>query len=108
MLAIREEVVLGMATDRFHQALLKLALQQPYNLANSLKREAAAAKIADHGNFRKIVETVQTPMSFARRDHDLALVPPLQLAGADAGQPNHLRGCEPVSHLSETFLLRNV
>ena len=97
-----------MAADGFHQPLLELPLEQTYDFANSLKGEAASTEIADHGDLGDVVEAVQTAMSFACRDYDLALVPPLQLAGTDAGQPDHFRRGVCVSHLSETFSLENV
>ncbi len=97
-----------MPADRFHQPLLELTLEQADYFANSLKREAAPAEVADHGNFRDVVEAVQAAMSFACRDYDLALIPPLQLAGTDTGQPDHFRRCEFACHASETFRIENV
>jgi len=51
-------------------------------------------------------------MAFALGLDDAALVPPLELAGRDPGQGDHLLRCEPILHgppvMFETNTLQNV
>jgi len=51
-------------------------------------------------------------MPLARRYDDAALVPPLQLAGADAGQADDVLGCEQFLHFNsqmfQTLKVQNV
>ena len=91
---------MGGAANRFRQALAELFLQEANYLAHALQGEALAAKFTDDGYLREVFERINSPMSLARRDHDAALVPPLQLAGGDAGEANHLAGWECILHIT--------
>jgi hypothetical protein len=46
-------------------------------------------------------------MAFPPRLDDAALVPPLELAGGDAGEGNHFAGCKTILHDSPTMFKTN-
>src|SRR6185437_9929129 len=110
--AIRQQVIIRRTADRFRESLAEFLLQEPHNSAHPLQGEALASQFANNGNFREILERIDTTMPIASRNHQPALVPPLQLARSDASQSNDVAGCETVVHLSprmfKTFFLQNV
>ena len=52
--------------------------------------KAFAAQLADHRDFGEVLHGVETAMALALGLDDAALVPPLELAGGDAGEGDHL------------------
>jgi hypothetical protein len=92
--AVGEKVILGSGTHGIHQTPAKLALEKPHDAAYLLQRESARAQLADDGDFGKIVEAIQPPVTLADRNYQATFIPPLQLAQADAGQTGNVAGCE--------------
>src|SRR5690242_12456637 len=92
-------MAVGGARCKLDHAAAELAVQGAHELAHALEREAFAAQFADYGNFCELCFGVNATAAIAARDDDLALVPPLQLARANAGALHHLRRCElPLVH----------
>ena len=58
--------------------------------ADFLQGEAALAQVADDGDFGQVVQGIDALVAFPAGDHDAALIPPLQLTRADAGQAPRL------------------
>jgi hypothetical protein len=83
---VGEQVVLGTGADGFYKALTQFTLKESDDFADPLKTEAALAKLANDGDLGDVVERVEAPVTFTRRNDDLALIPPLQLAGGYARQ----------------------
>src|ERR1019366_5854158 len=75
-----------------------------------------APQFADDGHFGEVIHRVEAAMPFALGLDDATLIPPLELAGRDAGQRDHLLRCEPsflsLSHdppdMFETIVKSNV
>src|SRR6185437_9294245 len=110
--AIRQQVIVRRTAYRFCQPLAEFLLQESHDVSHSLQREPLASQFADDGNFREILERIDSTMPITSRNHEPALVPPLQLPRSDASQSNDVAGCEAVLHLSprmfKTFFLQNV
>jgi hypothetical protein len=79
MAAIRQQVVLIGRPNALYQAPAQLLLKEAHHRTYFLKREPASSQITNNGDLRQIVERVDAPMSLARCNYDLLLVPPLQL-----------------------------
>jgi len=75
-----------------------IALQQFQHAADALQAYAAAAQIAEYGEFDKIFGGVKAAMSLAGGRHNALLIPPLQLAWCEAGALANLAGCEACAH----------
>ncbi len=86
MAPIRQEMVFIGGTHRLHQSPAQLLLQKAHDAADFLKREPSPPQIANDGNLCQVVERVTAPVSEARSNYDLLLVPPLQLPQRYAGQ----------------------
>ena len=93
-LSVGQQVILGGGAHGFNQAAAQFALEETNDAADLLQRKAALAQFADHGNFSEVVERIDALMAVASGNDDAALVPPLQLTQADAGQSNHVAGCK--------------
>src|SRR5579863_6115751 len=89
MLAVGEQMNIGVAADDLGQAFAEFALQETHHFADGLQREAFAFEFADHRDFIDVLHGIEAAMSLTLRLDDSALVPPLKLAGADAGQGDH-------------------
>src|SRR5258708_18828512 len=100
MLAVGKQVIIGIATDNFRQPLADFAIKKAHDLADSLEREAFAAQLADHRDFREMGHRIKPTVPFPARLDDSALVPPLELAARDCGQSNYLLRCKAVLHES--------
>jgi hypothetical protein len=79
MAPIRQEMVFIGGTHRLYQAPTQLLLKKAYDPADFLVGKSAPPQIAKDGDFCEIVERVNAPVSEARSNYDLLLVPPLQL-----------------------------
>ena len=90
MLAIGEEVNGGIATDDFSQTFADLALKETHDLAHSLQGKPLTTQLADDSYLGKILHGVEAAMALAFGLDDAALIPPLELAGGDAGQGDHV------------------
>jgi hypothetical protein len=55
-----------------------------------LKREAFAAQFADDRDYVEVLHGVETAVACAVRLHYALLVPPLELAGGDAGEGDYI------------------
>ena len=78
------------------------------HLADALQAEAAAAQIAEYGEFGQILGRVKTAMTLAGRHYDSLLIPPLELACGEAGALANLAGCKALLHaLHQTGRLEN-
>ncbi len=84
--AVGEQVNVGGAADDVGQAFAELALQEAHDLSYPLQREALAAQFADDGYFGEVLQGIHTTMALTLGLDDATLVPPLELAGSDAGQ----------------------
>jgi hypothetical protein len=102
--SVGQQMVFGPVRDRLDQSPLELTLQIANDLTNALKAETTAAKLANNSNFGEIFQGVQAAMTFARRLHNAALVPPLQLACAQARQLLYLHGCPLFIHRGRSLL----
>src|SRR6267143_3148301 len=101
MRPVGEQVVFRSSAHRFRQALAELTLQETHDLAHSLERESALTQFADHCYLGEILHRVQAPPPGARRNHNAALIPPLQLPGCNSCKRHHLAGCELCLHRSD-------
>ncbi len=82
----------GAARYQIGKAMAEFAAQQGEHLANALQAEAAAAKIAEDGQFGKILGGVEAAMALAGRHYDSLLIPPLELTWREAGALGNLAG----------------
>src|ERR1700731_3970602 len=85
MRAIGKQVYVGTAGNNFAETLTELALQETHDFADSLQREAFAAEFADYCHFHYVLHRVEAAVALALGLDHAALVPPLELAGGDAG-----------------------
>jgi hypothetical protein len=112
MSAVGQQVTVGVVVDYFRQPLAQLATQETKDLAHVLQRESLAAELADDGDFADLVHGIEPAMTFPLRLDDAALIPPLQLAGRDAGKGDYVRRCEVAWHSSpnlfEAIVQQNV
>ena len=112
MSAVGEQVNLGVAADDFCEVLAELPLQEAHDLSYALQGEAFAPQLADYGDFGQVLHGVQAAMAFVLRLDYAALVPPLELAGGDAGQLYYFVRWKALVHsgpaMFETFLALNV
>ena len=98
--AIGEQVNVGGAADDFGEAFAELTVQKAHDLSYPLQGEALAAKLADDGDFGEVLQGIEAAMAFAFGLDDAALVPPLELAGGDAGQGNYFLRWKAIFHAS--------
>jgi len=91
---VREQVILGGGAHRLDQTLAEFTLEKAKNAPNFLQREPSAAKFADDSHFGKVVEGIEAFVTFAAGYDDAALIPPLQLTQADAGDTGNVAGCQ--------------
>src|ERR1700722_13069786 len=102
----------GVPAHDLAEALAKLALQESHDLADALQGEAFAAEFADHRHFEDVLHRVEAAMAFPLGLDHAPLVPPLELAGGDAGESDDLLRWEAVWHDSlfmfETIYRTNV
>src|SRR5437016_13193422 len=92
------------AANGGRQSSPEFLLQELHDPPHPLQGKTLAAQCADQGDFGNVVKRVQAPAPFPLRSHHAAFVPPLELAGRDAGEPNHLRRCQASVHvLQEMF-----
>jgi hypothetical protein len=96
--AVGEQVQVGAARGQIGQTVAEVAAQQGHHAADALKTEAAAAEVAEHGQFGEIFGGVDAAMAFAGGHHDSLLVPPLKLAWREAGTLGNLAGCKALAH----------
>jgi len=97
-LAVGKQVQVAAARGQIGQAVAEVAAQQGHHAADALQAEAAAAEIAEHGQFGKIFDGVNAAVSTAGGHYDSLLVPPLKLAWREAGTFGNLAGCEALAH----------
>src|SRR6185369_14984113 len=93
--AVGEQMVFRASAHGFGQTLSEFLLQKSNYLADTLERKPAASQFADHSNFTQLLHRVHATVSFPGRNHDAALVPPLQLTSGDSGKGHHLTRSEP-------------
>src|SRR6266576_1039024 len=112
MFAVCEEMNFRVAVDDFGQAFAEFAVEEADDLSYSLQRKSFAAKLADDDDLGELIHRVAATMPLALRSNDAALVPPLQLAGGDAGQGDDVSRCVAILHSSsevfETISMQNV
>src|SRR4051812_15395349 len=87
------------AVEDLGETSAELAIQKANDLAHSLQRESLAAELADYRDLRESVHRVEAAVAFSLWSNDASLIPPLQLAGGDAGQCDHVPGCEAALQL---------
>ncbi len=101
MTTVGQKVKLRGGADGIYQPLAQFLPQEAQHTAQALQRKAPPSQVAQHCYLGHVVERVQALVAAALRDHDAALVPPLQLAQADAGARCHFRRGEGLLlHLS--------
>jgi hypothetical protein len=83
--AVGEQVNVGVAANDFGEAFAELALEVTHDLADSLQGKTFAAQLADDGDFGKVLDGIKTAVALTLGLDDSTLVPPLELAGGDAG-----------------------
>ncbi len=71
--------------QRIPQALSHLFLEKSQNPPDLLQRETLAPQLRDNGNLHHFLRQVDPPMAFLTWRNNVALIPPLQLPKADAG-----------------------
>lgn len=112
MSAVGKKVILRSGTDRGGKAGAEFLLQETNHFAHALEGEAPPAELANHRHGDEFVPAVDAAAPLAAGRHDAPFVPPLQLAGADSGQRDHVVGCELSLHfehvLFQTRKWRNV
>jgi len=81
---VGQQVILRSGANGFDQPLAKFALQKADNATDLLQRESTLAKFANDCDFGQVVKRIDAFVAITDRNHDAALVPPLQLAQADA------------------------
>ncbi len=79
MAAIRQQVVLIGRSYGLHQAPAQLFLKEAHHTTYFLKREPTPPQVTNDGDLCQVIERVDAPMPLARSNHNLLLVPPLQL-----------------------------
>ena len=84
-------MIIRTAVHRARQPLPEFLLQELHDAADALQRKALATQRANHGHFGHVVKRVQPSVAFTLRHYNPALVPPLELARGDAGEPDYLR-----------------
>src|SRR5271170_3376472 len=99
MSAVTQQVILGRGADGGGEAGAEFLLQEADDFAHSLQRESTAAELADDGNGHEFIPGVDAAMAAAAGSNDAALVPPLELAGGDSGEGNHVVGYEVSLHV---------
>src|SRR5579863_5735067 len=103
MRAVGEEVTLGVVADDLGQTLFDFAVKEAEHLAHALQGESLAPELADDGHFSQLVHRVEPAMAFPLRPDHAALVPPLQLPRRNAGESNHVSGCEAILHRASSL-----
>src|SRR5581483_2194133 len=104
MLSVGQEMEVRIAVQNLTKPLAELSFKETHDFPHPLQGEAFPPKLANDGNLGQLMHRVNSPVPFARRLDDAALVPPLQLAGRDAGKRDDLVRCEAILHCSsETF-----
>jgi len=89
---IGKQVIFGRGTNRRCQAGAEFLGKKCDHLAHALQGESAAAKLADNGCGYELIPVVNAPVSVTHGSDQSALIPPLQLAGRDAGEADHIVG----------------
>ncbi len=108
---VGQQVIFRRGANRVHQALAQFTLQKADNSTDLLQRESTIAHFADDGDFRQIVERINTLVALASRNHDAPFIPPLQLSRTDAGEFHYRTGCKGLAQAKgfpETKAPRNV
>lgn len=100
MSAIGQQVVLGRGADGGSEIGAEFLLQKANDFADALERKSASAELADHRHRDQFVPVVDAAMALVARRNNTALVPPLELAGGDAGKGDDIVGAELLLHLS--------
>jgi len=107
----RSEGDTPMSANRSRQTRPKLLLEKPDHLAHALQRKTPPAKLANHGHCNQFVPAIIGGAP-GETEPRCRVRPPLQLAGGDAGQCDHVAGCELSLHLEailfQTIRQRNV
>src|ERR1700720_3072206 len=92
------------AVDEFGQAFAEFPVEETDDLAHALQRKPLAAELADHDDLGELVHRIEAAMPLMLRSNDAAFVPPLELAGGDAGQRDDFPRCEAILHSSSKCL----
>src|SRR6202035_1447121 len=98
MSAVGQQVIFGIAVNDLGQTLSEFAAQEAHDLAYALQGESLASQFADDRNLRELIQRIQSPPTCFGWLHHAALVPPLKLTRGDAGQVDHVPGCEAFFH----------
>src|SRR3954447_19306079 len=108
-LSVGEQMVFRASAHGFGQTLSEFLLQKSNYLADTLERKPAASQFADHSNFTQLLHGVHAPVPFPGRNHDAALVPPLQLTSGDSGKGHHVTRSKPsLQYVLQTKTKKNV
>src|SRR5208283_2961276 len=91
---VGQQVILGGGANGVDQPLAELALQEADDSADLLQRESPLTQLADNGDLGQVIERIHALVAVAGWNDDTALVPPLELTQADAGQFYDVAGCE--------------
>jgi len=108
---VGQQVILRSGANRFDQPLAEFALQKADDATNFLQRESTLTQLADDCNLGQVIERIDALMAVAIRNHNAALVPPLELAEADARELRYPARCEGRRQCikdSETYFSENV
>ncbi|MGB8597409.1 MAG: hypothetical protein WCD48_18065, partial [Candidatus Sulfotelmatobacter sp.] len=74
--------------------------QEAHDLSYPLQRETLAPQLADDGDFGEVLHGIEAAMALAFGLDDAPLVPPLELAGGDAGQSDYVMRWKAILHSS--------
>ena len=91
---VGQQVILGGGANGVHQPLAEFTLQEANDPADFLQREPALAQLANNGDLGQVIERIDALMAVPGGNHDTALVPPLELTQANAGQFYDVARCE--------------
>ena len=90
VLAVGDQMDVAVFRHRITQPLAHFLLQEPQHAADFLQRESLTPQFGDHRNFNHFLRKVNAPVAFLARRNDVTLIPPLQLAKADAGDARYI------------------
>jgi len=97
---IGEQVNVGAAADDIGEAFAAFLLQEAHDLSYPLQREPLAAQLTDNRQFGKVLHGIEPAMTLAFGLDDAPFVPPLELAGGDAGQGDYVVRWKAILHSS--------
>src|SRR5271155_4565561 len=103
MCSIGEQVNIRVAADNFSESFPELPIQETHDLSYPLQRDPLAPQLAYDCYFGEVLHGIKTAMSRSFGLDHSPLVPPLELAGGDAGQSDYFLRWKAFSHSSQNM-----